>query len=71
MLHRQVPMLFGMATLLGSVFLFLYGTKFWMLILARLLQGLSDACIWTLGLCIIKDTYPLGELGTQVCGRGY
>jgi MFS family permease len=67
MKHRQLPMVAGIAGLLGSTFLFLFATAYWELLLARFLQGFSDACVWTLGMCLIADTFPLNELGTQVC----
>jgi MFS family permease len=47
--------------------LFLFANTYWELLLARLLQGFSDACVWTLGLCLIADTFPIEELGAQVC----
>lgn len=67
MKHRQWLMISGIAGLLGSTILFLFANSYWELLLARLLQGFSDACVWTLGLCLIADTFPIEELGTQVC----
>ncbi|KAG0183812.1 hypothetical protein DFQ28_000859 [Apophysomyces sp. BC1034] len=51
---------------LGSTLLFLFGSQYWHLLLARLLQGFSDACVWTLGMCLIADTFPLNTLGLQM-----
>lgn len=59
-------MLAGILGLLGSTLLFMLGQLYWELLLARFLQGFSDACVWTLGMCLISDTFPLEELGTQV-----
>jgi MFS family permease len=64
--HRQGLMLAGILGLLGSTLLFMLGRLYWELLLARFLQGFSDACVWTLGMCLISDTFPLEELGTQV-----
>ncbi|KAI8382349.1 major facilitator superfamily domain-containing protein [Blakeslea trispora] len=66
MKHRQWPMVAGIAGLLGATFLFLFANAYWQLLLARFLQGFSDACVWTLGMCLIADTFPLEELGTQM-----
>ncbi|KAG1445185.1 hypothetical protein G6F46_010954 [Rhizopus delemar] len=64
--HRQGLMLAGILGLLGSTLLFMLGRLYWELLLARFLQGFSDACVWTLGMCLISDTFPLEELGTQM-----
>ncbi|CAO0800469.1 unnamed protein product [Mucor circinelloides] len=66
MKHRQWPMVAGIAGLLGATLLFLFANAYWELLLARFLQGFSDACVWTLGMCLIADTFPLEELGTQM-----
>ena len=60
-------MLLGILTLLGSTLLSLFGTQYWILSIARLLLGLSDACVWTLAFVLVSDTFPENELGTQVC----
>lgn len=67
MQNRQMPMVAGIAGLLGATLLFLFATQYWELLLARFLQGFSDACVWTLGMCLVADSFPIEELGTQVC----
>ncbi|KAI7890333.1 major facilitator superfamily domain-containing protein [Mucor mucedo] len=64
--NRQLPMVAGIAGLLGATLLFLFATKYWELLLARFLQGFSDACVWTLGMCLVADSFPIEELGTQM-----
>lgn len=59
-------MVAGLFGLLGSTLLFMFAQKFWELLLARLLQGISSACVWTLGMCLMADRFPIEELGTQV-----
>ncbi|KAI8368726.1 major facilitator superfamily domain-containing protein [Blakeslea trispora] len=66
MKHRQWLMMVGILGLLTAMLLFLFATAYWQLLIARLLQGFSDACVWTLGLCLIADTFPLEELGSQM-----
>ncbi|KAI9471017.1 MAG: major facilitator superfamily domain-containing protein [Benjaminiella poitrasii] len=64
--HRKWPMVAGIVGLLGATFLFLFANSYWEFYLARFLQGLSDACVWTLGMCLIADTFSLEVLGTQM-----
>ncbi|RCH82769.1 hypothetical protein CU097_003565 [Rhizopus azygosporus] len=64
--HRQGLMLVGILGLIGSTLLFMFSEYYWELLIARFLQGISDACVWTLGMCLISDTFPIEELGTQM-----
>ncbi|KAI8145245.1 major facilitator superfamily domain-containing protein, partial [Fennellomyces sp. T-0311] len=64
--YRKYPMLLGVLALFGSTFLFLYGTQFWMFVIARCFQGLSDSCIWTLGISLIVESFPADVLGAQM-----
>jgi MFS family permease len=59
-------MLIGILGLIGSTLLFMFSEYYWELLVARFLQGIADACVWTLGMCLISDTFPIEELGTQV-----
>ena len=59
-------MLFGIIALFATTFLFLFATSYWMLALARILQGISDACVYTLSLALASDTFPPEVIGTQV-----
>ncbi|KAI9276702.1 major facilitator superfamily domain-containing protein [Phascolomyces articulosus] len=64
--HRRTIMLLGIVALFGYTFLFLFATQFWMFSLARLLQGLSEGCVWTFSMVLISDTFPPDVLGTQM-----
>jgi MFS family permease len=66
MKHGQLPMIAGIAGLLGANFLFLFATAYWEFLMVRFLQGFSNSCVWALGMCLIADTFPTDELGTQV-----
>ncbi|KAI7861136.1 major facilitator superfamily domain-containing protein [Circinella umbellata] len=59
-------MLFGILALFATTLLFLFATHFWMLALARILQGISDACVYTLSLTLVSDTFPSEVIGTQL-----
>lgn len=60
---RRLPLLAGLLALLGSTLLFALGRTFDILIAARLLQGISAAVVWTVGLALIVDTVPAAKLG--------
>lgn len=36
-----------------------------MLLLARFLQGVANACVWTMSLCLIADNWPESRLGNE------
>ncbi|KAI9255134.1 major facilitator superfamily domain-containing protein [Phascolomyces articulosus] len=63
---RRTPMLLGIFSLFLTTILFLFATQYWMLILARILQGVSDACVYTLSLSLVSDTFPQDVLGSQL-----
>ncbi|MDF2084346.1 MULTISPECIES: MFS transporter [Bacillus] len=48
---RKATLLFGLAN------------SFWLLVLARMLQGISAAATWTAGLALLADVFPLQERG--------
>ncbi|CEP09420.1 hypothetical protein [Parasitella parasitica] len=41
-------------------------TTFSMLLAARFFQGVSNACVWTMCLCLIADNWPKDQLGGQM-----
>lgn len=53
---RRWPFLLGLFALAGSTLLLCLGTAIWMLVLGRLLQGLSAAVVWSVGLALLVDT---------------
>jgi MFS family permease len=65
---RKIPMLVGLAVLLASTLLFAYGTFFWVLVIARMLQGIASGITWTSGMALVADAHPSGAQGA-VYGR--
>lgn len=63
---RQVPFLAGLVALLASTLLFSLGETIWVLILARIFQGLSAAVVWTVGLAMVLDTVGSDKLGVVI-----
>ncbi|KAI9244188.1 major facilitator superfamily domain-containing protein, partial [Phascolomyces articulosus] len=68
--NRKSTMLLGIIILIGSLFLFLFVTHYWMFALGRLLQGLGAGGVATMGYVLVADTSPADVLGTQL-GRAY
>lgn len=46
--HRSV-LLVGLISLLGGTILFCFGRRLYILIIARVLQGISSALVWIVG----------------------
>jgi MFS family permease len=57
-LGKKNTMLGGMFILESSTLLFAYGTDFWVLLVARVLQGLASGISWCSGLSMIADAFP-------------
>ncbi|KAG2227284.1 hypothetical protein INT45_008528 [Circinella minor] len=51
---------------MGSLFLFIFASEFWMFALARALQGFASGGISTIGYVIVADTFPSEALGTKI-----
>ena len=64
---RRLPLLFGLLTLGGATLMLCLGTSIVLLIIGRLLQGISAAIVWTVGLALLVDTTGQEEIG-QVMG---
>ncbi|KAB5577687.1 major facilitator superfamily domain-containing protein [Coniochaeta sp. 2T2.1] len=53
---RRLPLLFGLFALAGSTVLLCLGKTVALLVVGRLLQGLSAAIVWSVGLALLADT---------------
>lgn len=56
-------MMLGLGTILGATIFFCFSTSIPMLVIARLLQGVSTAVIWTVGLALVIDTVDRKNIG--------
>lgn len=63
---RQAPFLFGLLALLASTVLLFLGTSVPVLALARILQGISAAFVWTIGLALCLETVGPENLGKTI-----
>ncbi|KAF9511162.1 hypothetical protein BS47DRAFT_1319170 [Hydnum rufescens UP504] len=63
---RKSIILYGQAFLAGSQVLFMFAPNYGVMILSRILQGISGSVIWTLGLALLCDTVPERRIGQQL-----
>ena len=60
---RQMPFLIGLAALLAATVLLFLGKSINVLIIARILQGISGGAVWTIGLAMCAETVGPENLG--------
>jgi multidrug resistance protein len=55
---RRAPMLWGLAGLAATTLVFAVSKQYWLLVLARSLQGISGAATWLPGMALLADHFP-------------
>lgn len=55
---RRLPLLLGLAALLGATIMLNVATSVAVFVVGRLLQGISAAVVWVVGLALLADTVP-------------
>lgn len=63
---RQAPFLLGLTSLLMATILLFLGTTVPVLAIARILQGISAAVVWTIGLALCLETVGPEDLGKTI-----
>ena len=63
---RKKPLLAGLVLLVIGSALFAVGQRFVILLIARCLQGMAAAVVWTVGLAMIQDSVSPGNMGRAV-----
>ena len=63
---RQLPFLLGLIALLLATILLAIGDSYSGLVIARLLQGLSAAVVWVVGLALLVETVGPENLGAVI-----
>ena len=63
---RQTPYLAGLFALLGATLMLCLGQNVPVLVVARVLQGISAAVVWTIGLALVLDTVGPDNLGKTI-----
>lgn len=46
-------MIFGLATLTLSQIMLMEATTYWMMVVSRILQGISSSVVWVIGLAML------------------
>lgn len=57
------PLLIGLLALFASTLLLCLGTSLPLLVVGRILQGVSAAIVWTVGLALLADTVEHEKIG--------
>ena len=60
---RKAPMLWGLVGLAITTLVFAFSTQYWLLVLARFLQGASGAATWLPGMALLADHFPSESRG--------
>lgn len=63
---RQAPFLLGLVALMLATLLLFLGTNIPVLVVARLLQGISGGFVWTIGLALCLETVGPENLGKTI-----
>lgn len=63
---RRNPFLYGLVALAGSTVMLCIGSSITVLIIGRLLQGISAAVVWAVGLALLVDTVGKDEIGRSM-----
>jgi multidrug resistance protein len=60
---RRAPMLWGLAGLAVTTLVFAVSKQYWLLVLARFLQGAAGAATWLPGMALLADHFPAETRG--------
>ncbi|KAJ8468454.1 hypothetical protein ONZ45_g17237 [Pleurotus djamor] len=63
---RKVPLIVGLAALIGSQVMLMEAPVYWLMVIARVLQGISSAMVWVVGLALLCDCTPTNIIGRQL-----
>ncbi|KAI0935830.1 hypothetical protein AcW1_000241 [Taiwanofungus camphoratus] len=63
---RRIPLLAGQVALVGAQIMLMEAPKYWVMVLARIIQGISSSVVWVVGLALLCDTAPESSVGRQL-----
>ncbi|OJJ97145.1 hypothetical protein ASPACDRAFT_80634 [Aspergillus aculeatus ATCC 16872] len=63
---RQLPFMIGLFALGGTTVVFWFARSLSSLVIARALQGLSAAVVWTVGMALVVDTVGKDQVGAAM-----
>ena len=62
----RTPLLIGLGGLAAATLLFATGGPYWLLMVARLAQGIAGGMSWVAALCLIAATTPMEKRGQSM-----
>ncbi|PBK69466.1 MFS general substrate transporter [Armillaria solidipes] len=63
---RKLPLVAGVFIIIGSQIMFMEAPVYWLMCLARTLQGIGSTMIWVVGLALLCDEAPPELVGRQL-----
>lgn len=63
---RKKLLAIGLIALAATTLIYAFSTSYWVLVLARFLQGVAAAIPWTAGLALLAEVFPQEERGKAV-----
>ena len=82
--NRQVLLVIGQLVLIGAQIMLMEARKYWLMVLARILQGASSSVIWVVGLALLyvdfqvivyfaaaQNVYRADTVPPEKVGRAY
>ncbi|TFY81606.1 hypothetical protein EWM64_g2406 [Hericium alpestre] len=63
---RQMPLILGLIVLLGAQVMLMEAPRYWVMALARVIQGISSSVVWVVGLALLCDVTPEALIGRQL-----
>ncbi|GJE87860.1 MFS general substrate transporter [Phanerochaete sordida] len=63
---RTWPLVMGQVILIGSQIMLMLAPTYWLMVIARIIQGISSSIIWVVGLALLCDTASESIVGRQL-----
>ncbi|KAI4522902.1 MFS general substrate transporter [Schizophyllum commune Loenen D] len=63
---RRWPLIVGLLILVGSQVMMMEAPTYWVMCLARIIQGFASSIVWVLGLALLCDCTPASSVGQKL-----
>ncbi|KAL1749154.1 major facilitator superfamily domain-containing protein [Schizophyllum fasciatum] len=63
---RRWPLIVGLLILVGSQVMMMEAPNYWVMCIARVIQGFASSIVWVLGLALLCDCTPPSSVGRQL-----
>ena len=58
--NRRIPLIVGQTALIGAQIMLMEAPAYWLMVVARITQGISSAVVWTVALALLYAIHHLG-----------